>query len=68
MPFTKIGPDRYQSPSGRVYNAAQVRLYYANGGAFPGERKERAVGIGPYLDRRAKRKAKRKGKKGKTKR
>lgn len=38
MPFTKTGPDQYTSPSGRKYNAAQVRLYYAGGGRFPGEK------------------------------
>lgn len=35
MPFTKIstGKDKgkYRSPSGRVYNKAQVRLLYAKG-------------------------------------
>lgn len=51
MPFQKIGPDRYRSPSGRVFSAAQVRLYYANGGAFPGE-KRMPVGIGPRVKRK----------------
>jgi hypothetical protein len=37
MPFTKIGNNTYRSPSGRQYNGAQVRLWYANGGKFPGE-------------------------------
>lgn len=37
MPFTKIGNNTYQSPSGRKYNEKQVRLWYANGGKFPGE-------------------------------
>lgn len=37
MPFTKTGKDSYTSPSGRRFNGAQVRLYYANGGHFPGE-------------------------------
>jgi hypothetical protein len=37
MPFTKIGNNKYVSPSGRTYNAAQVRLWYAQGGKFPGE-------------------------------
>jgi len=32
MPFTKTGPDTYVSPSGRKFNAAQVRLYYASQG------------------------------------
>ena len=37
MPFKKTGPDSYTSPSGRHFNSAQVRLYYAHGGHFPGE-------------------------------
>lgn len=61
MPFKKVGEDDYTSPSGRHYNEAQVRLYYANGGAFPGEKKERSTGIGPYAP-------KRKHKRGKSKR
>jgi hypothetical protein len=36
MPFTKItkGKDKgkYKSPSGRIFNEAQVKLYYASGG------------------------------------
>ncbi len=47
MPFTKIGRNTYQSPSGRQFNQKQVALYYANGGKFPGEENagaERGVG------------------------
>ena len=36
MPFTRItsGPNKgkYRSPSGRIWTAAQVRLYYATKG------------------------------------
>jgi hypothetical protein len=32
MPFKKIGRDTYESPSGRKFTGAQVRLYYATGG------------------------------------
>lgn len=32
MPFTKIGPNKYRSPSGRKFTAKQVRMYYATGG------------------------------------
>ena len=32
MPFTKVGPNRYVSPSGRRWTGAQVRLYYATNG------------------------------------
>lgn len=38
MPFTKVGKDDYTSPTGRHFNTAQVKLYYANGGHFPGEK------------------------------
>ena len=37
MPFRKVGPNEYESPSGRKFNSAQVRLYYAKGGHFPGQ-------------------------------
>jgi hypothetical protein len=36
MPFEKIAKNKYVSPSGRKYNAAQVRLYYS--GTQPGFR------------------------------
>ena len=32
MPFTKIGPDKYKSPSGKIYTKKQVNLYYATNG------------------------------------
>jgi len=40
MPFTKVGKDKYRSPSGRIFTGAQVRLYHAHNG-FPkkGKRK-----------------------------
>lgn len=38
MPFTKVGKDDYTSPSGRHFNGAQVRLWYANGDKFPGQK------------------------------
>lgn len=37
MPFKKVGNDDYTSPSGRHFDSAQVRLYYAHGGHFPGQ-------------------------------
>ena len=40
MPFKKVGTDDYTSPSGRHFNSAQVRLYYAHGGSFPGQHKQ----------------------------
>jgi len=32
MPFKKIAPNKYVSPSGRKWTAKQVKLYYATGG------------------------------------
>ena len=32
MPFTKVGPNEYRSPSGRKFTSAQVRMYYATNG------------------------------------
>ena len=32
MPFKKISEDKFVSPSGRTFNAKQVKLYYATGG------------------------------------
>lgn len=32
MPFKKIGKNKNQSPSGRIFTDAQVRLYYATDG------------------------------------
>ena len=43
MPFKKLGNGRYKGPSGRTFNSAQVRLYYSNGGKFPGQKSDRAV-------------------------
>jgi hypothetical protein len=41
MPFEKIksgkNKGKYVSPKGHVFTQAQVNLYYANGGHFPGE-------------------------------
>lgn len=34
MPFTKTGPDKYKSPSGRTFTKKQVVAYYASGGTF----------------------------------
>jgi len=32
MPFTKISKNKYKSPSGRIFTAKQVKLYYATKG------------------------------------
>ena len=29
MPFKKLGPDKYEGPSGKVFDKKQVRLAYA---------------------------------------
>lgn len=49
MPFKKVGKDDYTSPSGRHYNTAQVQLWHAQGGKFPGEKGagEMSKGKGP---------------------
>ena len=38
MPFTKIGRNKYESPSGRTFDKKQVGLYYSLGGHFPGQK------------------------------
>lgn len=38
MPFEPIGKGKFRSPSGRTFNLAQVRLYYALGERFPGQK------------------------------
>lgn len=38
MPFKKVGKNDYTGPSGRHFDLNQVRLYYANGGKFPGQK------------------------------
>ena len=50
MPFKKIGKDDYVSPSGRHFNQAQVRLYYAGGGKFPGEKKAKGGAVKKQRD------------------
>ena len=32
------GPDKYVGPSGQHFNLAQVQLFYASGGKFPGQK------------------------------
>lgn len=32
MPFTKVAPNKYKSPSGRSFSKKQVQLYYATQG------------------------------------
>jgi uncharacterized protein YaiI (UPF0178 family) len=32
MPFTKVGKNKYKSPSGRIFTEKQVKMYYATGG------------------------------------
>jgi hypothetical protein len=42
MPFKKVGPNKYKSPSGRTYTKKQVKAYYATGGFKRAPRKLRA--------------------------
>lgn len=39
MPFKKVGPNKYKSPSGRTFTKKQVEAYYASGGTFKGASK-----------------------------
>lgn len=32
MPFKKVGPNKYKSPSGRTFTKKQVTAYYATAG------------------------------------
>ena len=32
MPFVKVSPNKYKSPSGKKYTKKQVKLYYATEG------------------------------------
>lgn len=34
MPFKKVGPNKYVSPSGRNWTKKQVVAYYASNGKF----------------------------------
>tara|TARA_B100001769_G_C22039729_1_gene558775 strand:+ start:102 stop:257 length:156 start_codon:yes stop_codon:yes gene_type:complete len=43
MPFKKIGKNKNQSPSGRVFSDAQVRLYYATDGFKKSPKKPRGL-------------------------
>jgi hypothetical protein len=43
MPFKKIGDNKYQSPSGRVFTEKQVKLYYATDGFKKSPRKPRGL-------------------------
>jgi len=37
MPYRKVGPDDYVSPSGKHINGKQNRLWHTLGGRWPGE-------------------------------
>ena len=43
MPFKKLGKDRYEGPSGRVFTKKQVEVYYAHGERFPGRKQRKAA-------------------------
>ena len=49
MPFKKIGPNKYVSPSGKKFTDSQVKLYYSLGGTFRKDderRSARATSVG----------------------
>jgi hypothetical protein len=41
MPFKKVGPNKYKSPSGRTFTKKQVVAYYATDGFRKPVRKKR---------------------------
>lgn len=41
MPFVKVGPNTYKSPSGRKFTKKQVVAYYASDGFTKPVRKKR---------------------------
>lgn len=41
MPFKKVGPNKYKSPSGRTFTKKQVVAYYATDGFKKPVRKKR---------------------------
>lgn len=41
MPYKSLGGGKFKGPSGKIFNTAQVKLYYANGGKFPHMRKKK---------------------------
>lgn len=38
MPYHRVGPNDYVSPNGNHINSSQLRLWYANGQKWPGEK------------------------------
>ena len=42
MPFKKVGPNKYKSPSGKVFTKKQVEAYYATNGFKKPVRNSRA--------------------------
>ena len=38
MPFKKLKSGKYRGPSGKIFTAKQVKLYYSLGGKFPGHK------------------------------
>jgi hypothetical protein len=47
MPFTKLGPDKYKSPSGRIWTKKQVIAYHASGGFRHKRRVRDALPVDP---------------------
>lgn len=38
MPYHRVGPNDYESPKGNHINGSQLKLWYANGQKWPGEK------------------------------
>ena len=55
MPFKKVGPNNYVSPSGHHFTLSQVQLWHAHGGKFPGQKgpgelkKDKSTGIKAHI-------------------
>ena len=41
MPFTKLGKNKYRSPSGKTWTKKQVIAYYASNGSFSKARSQK---------------------------
>lgn len=47
MPFHKVGPNKYKSPGGKTFTAAQIKLYYANNQSFPKKKRKSRKSLAP---------------------
>jgi uncharacterized protein YaiI (UPF0178 family) len=55
VPFTKVGQNRYRSPSGKIFTKKQVQAYHASDGFTKTRRKTaKKKGTSPKKTRRRK--------------